>query len=218
MLDRRVFLTSLTAGTGGLLLAKPAVAAPPDAVLTEIGRQLSQSLDKAVLTASDWKQKASALRMLAAYANDHQWEAKLRNAVRQAIRERGRDAIIALRPNAAELRRHAGDTARAIPLPLDVAAKGRALNQVLHDNFAQRLTIMGDVCDWISRQGVVPVQYNTWPYTFTTREQSCVWMGFNAWVLEVVTVVVCLVPVLNAACIPISVTYLINASLLYWGC
>jgi hypothetical protein len=223
--NRRGFLLT----TAGASLAMPlwpdmGTAAEPvlgEATLAEVHRQLKRML-KQQPTGDDWRVAGSAIKMFGAHASDQRLDAKLQTAVKRALRTYGRDGLIAMRPNDAELRNLAGHAPFPGVRALDADAKGKALNELTRGfNVSQALRTLGDMCEFTGDRltGIQPAQ---WPYPYVyphmTRAQSCMWIGTMSWIVETITIVVCLLPGGQGACIPFSVVYILVNTINYFGC
>ena len=137
MTNRRQFVTGL-ASSGVLLLEPPLFAQKPTRekvhpILAEILAQMTEAQQEREITVAV-KRFASSLQMLAAFGETHEWDKHFRAGLRRDLRQRGRDVLIADRPNFAAGRREMaalGLTLRNTDdLPLDVLGKGRALDRL----------------------------------------------------------------------------------------
>jgi len=102
--NRRQFVTGLAVGTPLLLLEPPQLFAQkkPEGkvhpILAEILSQMTEAQRERDIAVSA-KRFASSLQMLAAFGEAHEWDKHFRAALRGDVRQRGRDALIAERPN-----------------------------------------------------------------------------------------------------------------------
>jgi hypothetical protein len=202
---RRMFLgTTIAAGVGSVLL--PADVAATDAVLGELTRQLEAGLDQPALTAGQWTQKASALRLLAAYVEDQGWDAK----VRAAARRYGRRALAERIDVSA---RYAKNPALQA-WPDDVAARARALRAIQRGEarFGEACRQMATVAERLAERAPLALAQTSLPMT---PQQACQWMSFNVWYSATVMFLVCAA---GGACVAMGAVVLLSKTLEYWYC
>jgi hypothetical protein len=171
--DRHAFIGTGLIALGVTLPQASAVQdtiGPDDPVLTELGA-LAQRGARVMRSkpGEGLRQVATAARLRSAHGRSQGIDAWLKTALRRAIRERGRDAVLILQPDArmVEEETKALGWPGTVPSP-NLAERGQLLDLLLHDGYTAYLRGLSGQLDYQAQLaderlvGLRPVQYQAW--------------------------------------------------------